>query len=69
MSDTFSPIDGFLIDIDGVLTIGSEVIPGALEAIQSLRARDDFPTDYHQHNHLLPPDHVGSAACYGLSHG
>jgi HAD superfamily hydrolase (TIGR01458 family) len=32
-------IDGLLIDIDGVLVRGSEVIPGAPEAIASLRAR------------------------------
>lgn len=32
-------IDGLLIDIDGVLTIGSEVIPGAAETLASVRAR------------------------------
>jgi phospholysine phosphohistidine inorganic pyrophosphate phosphatase len=39
MSDLLATVDGLLIDIDGVLVRGSEVIPGAAEAIQSLRAR------------------------------
>ncbi len=39
MSDLLATIDGLLIDIDGVLVRGSEVIPGAAEAIESLRAR------------------------------
>ncbi len=39
MSDLLSAVDGLMIDIDGVLTRGSEVIPGALEAVQTLRAR------------------------------
>lgn len=39
MSQLLSDVDGLLIDIDGVLTIGSEVIPGALEAVKTLRAR------------------------------
>jgi phospholysine phosphohistidine inorganic pyrophosphate phosphatase len=34
-----SSVDGLLIDIDGVLTRGSEVVPGAPEALKSLRAR------------------------------
>ncbi len=39
MADLLSTVDGLLIDIDGVLTRGSEVIPGAPEAIRALRAR------------------------------
>jgi HAD superfamily hydrolase (TIGR01458 family) len=39
VSDLLSAIDGMMIDIDGVLTRGNEVIPGALEALQTLRAR------------------------------
>ena len=39
MSDFSSAIDGLIIDIDGVLTRGNEVIPGALAALTSLRAR------------------------------
>ena len=39
MTDLLSTIDGLLIDIDGVLTHGETVIPGAVEAIMSLRAR------------------------------
>jgi phospholysine phosphohistidine inorganic pyrophosphate phosphatase len=39
MADPLSSIDGLLIDIEGVLTRGNEVIPGAREAVASLRAR------------------------------
>ena len=39
MSDLLSSIDGLIIDIDGVITRGNEVIPGALEALQTLHAR------------------------------
>jgi NagD protein len=39
MGDYLATVDGLLIDIDGVLVRGSEVIPGAAEALQSLRAR------------------------------
>jgi HAD superfamily hydrolase (TIGR01458 family) len=39
MSDMLATVDGLLIDIDGVLVRGSEVIPGAAETIESLRAR------------------------------
>ncbi len=39
MTDTLSTVDGLLIDVDGVLTHGEEVIPGATEAIAALRAR------------------------------
>ncbi len=39
MADLLSSVDGLLIDIDGVLTHGEEVIPGATEAISVLRAR------------------------------
>ncbi len=39
MSDLLSSVDGLLIDIDGVLVRGSEVIPGAPETIRALRAR------------------------------
>ena len=39
MGDLLATVDGLLIDIDGVLVRGSEVIPGAAEALQSLRAR------------------------------
>jgi HAD superfamily hydrolase (TIGR01458 family) len=34
-----SSIEGLLIDIDGVLLRGNEVIPGAQQALQTLRAR------------------------------
>jgi phospholysine phosphohistidine inorganic pyrophosphate phosphatase len=37
--DRLATVDGLLIDIDGVLIRGNEVIPGAVEAIESLRAR------------------------------
>ena len=40
MEDALSTVDGLLIDIDGVLTVGNEVIPGAPETIRELRARD-----------------------------
>ncbi len=39
MTDLLAAVDGLLIDIEGVLLIGNEVIPGAREAIASLRAR------------------------------
>ena len=34
------PWDGLLIDIDGVLHVGSEPINGAREALDALRARE-----------------------------
>lgn len=39
MADLLSTIDGLLIDIDGVLMLGNEVIPGATAVIDTLRAR------------------------------
>ena len=39
MVDYLSSIDGLLIDIEGVLLNGSEVIPGASEALRALRTR------------------------------
>lgn len=39
MNNLPPPVQGLLIDIDGVLIRGNEVIPGATEAIESLRAR------------------------------
>lgn len=39
MTDMLSTVDGILIDIDGVLMLGEEVIPGARETIAALRAR------------------------------
>ncbi len=39
MADLLSSVDGFLIDIEGVLVRGNEVIPGAQEAMAALRAR------------------------------
>lgn len=39
MTDLLSTVDGLLIDIDGVLMIGDEVIPGATAVIDTLRAR------------------------------
>lgn len=39
MADHLASIDGLLIDIEGVLIRGTEVIPGAQEALQTLRAR------------------------------
>ena len=40
MSDLLSTVDGLLIDIDGVIMHGSEVIAGAPETLDSLRARN-----------------------------
>ncbi|MCX6041300.1 MAG: hypothetical protein NTV69_09220, partial [Caldilinea sp.] len=39
MSKLLSCVDGLLIDIDGVLMLGDEVIPGATETIRTLRDR------------------------------
>lgn len=39
MNDILATVDGLLIDIDGVLMRGTEVIPGAQESIETLRAR------------------------------
>ena len=39
MTDLLSSVDGFLVDIDGVLMHGNEVLPGALDVIETLRAR------------------------------
>jgi len=39
VKDLLSTVDGLLIDIDGVLTLGEKVIPGAPEVIETLRAR------------------------------
>ena len=40
MTTLSSTVDGLMIDIAGVLTIGGEAIPGAQQALQALRARD-----------------------------
>ncbi|MEZ4619689.1 MAG: TIGR01458 family HAD-type hydrolase [Caldilineaceae bacterium] len=39
MTDYLSSVEGLLIDIEGVLLHGNEVIPGAQEALSALRAR------------------------------
>lgn len=39
MTDHLAAIDGLLIDIEGVLIRNTEVIPGALKALQTLRAQ------------------------------
>lgn len=39
MTDLLANIDGLLLDIEGVLTLGDEVIPGAHAAFAALRAR------------------------------
>lgn len=39
MTNHLASIDGLLIDIEGVVMRGNEVIPGAQEALQTLRAR------------------------------
>ena len=39
VDDVLASVDGLLIDIDGVLALGAEVIPGAPETIRALRAR------------------------------
>ena len=39
MTNHLSSIEGLLIDIEGVLIRGNEVIPGAHEALHALRAR------------------------------
>lgn len=40
MQDPLANVDALLVDIDGVLTVGSEVLPGAPDTIRDLRARD-----------------------------
>lgn len=40
MTDLLSTVDGLLIDIDGVLTYGNQVLPGALETMHALCERD-----------------------------
>ena len=39
MATNSAPINGLIVDIAGVLTLGGEPIPGAQEALQTLRAR------------------------------
>ena len=39
MQSDLSGVDGLLFDIDGVLLLGEEVIPGAAETLAALRAR------------------------------
>jgi len=39
VAELFSSVDGLLIDIEGVMLQGNEVIPGAHEALSALRAR------------------------------
>lgn len=39
VTDYLSSVEGLLIDIEGVLLRGNEVIPGAHQALQTLRAR------------------------------
>ena len=39
MNPLASAVDGLMIDIAGVLTLGGEPIPGALDALRTLRAR------------------------------
>ena len=39
MAPSLAGVDGLLFDIDGVLLLGEEVIPGAAETIAALRAR------------------------------
>ncbi|MEZ4732185.1 MAG: TIGR01458 family HAD-type hydrolase [Caldilineaceae bacterium] len=39
MTNHLAAVDGLLIDIEGVLIRGTEVIPGAQEALETLRAR------------------------------
>jgi phospholysine phosphohistidine inorganic pyrophosphate phosphatase len=39
VTDLLTSVDGFLIDIDGVLMHGNEVLPGAHEVIDTLRTR------------------------------
>jgi HAD superfamily hydrolase (TIGR01458 family) len=39
VAELLSSVDGLLIDIEGVLVLGNEVIPGAQEAMAALRAR------------------------------
>jgi HAD superfamily hydrolase (TIGR01458 family) len=39
LTDLLATVDGLLIDIDGVLTHGNEVIPGAPDTLHALRAR------------------------------
>lgn len=42
MTNLFSQLKGLLFDIDGVLYVGDQVIPGAIETIAALKARQ-FP--------------------------
>ena len=39
VTDLLSTVDGLLIDIDGVLMLGDEVLPGAVATMNALRAR------------------------------
>ena len=39
MKRSLAGVDGLLFDIDGVLLLGEEVIPGAAETVSALRAR------------------------------
>ncbi len=39
MSNLLSTVDGVLIDVDGVLMQGNEVLPGALNVVDTLRTR------------------------------
>jgi HAD superfamily hydrolase (TIGR01458 family) len=40
VTDLLANVDGLLLDIEGVLTLGDEVIPGAHAAFAALRARE-----------------------------
>lgn len=40
MGDYFATIDGLLIDINGVLTRGTDLIPGSIETLNALKKRD-----------------------------
>jgi len=42
---------GLLFDLDGVLYVGKEIIPGAIETVAKLR--EHFLSLHYQHQHTL----------------
>ncbi len=53
MKRSLAGVDGLLFDIDGVLLLGEEVIPGAAETVSALpRPRYSVPL-YDEHDYLL----------------
>ena len=68
VTDLLTSVDGFLIDIDGVLMHGNEVLPGALRGDRCL-AHPWYSTPvHHQFHHLLPLYAHRPLAGAGLRH-